>query len=311
MAFEYYVTNKRYHTLDYYLKTKYGKKVFKIPLNASFTCPNRDGTKGLGGCSFCSAKGSGDFAGNPAHGLETQFSEIMSIMKRKWHDAYYIVYFQAYTNTYSTIDNLQRVFTPFIDKENVIGMSIATRPDCINEEIVFYLKELKTHFKEFWVELGLQTAHDKTAEAFNRCYPYETFETAVKMLHTAGIDVVVHIINGLPKETPKMMIQTIKKLNKLPIFGLKIHMLNIIKDTRMEQLYQQNKFHLLTEEEFIDIVIEQLQYLKGNVIIHRIGGDSDPMLLVAPQWILKKMNVVNKIDKKMEELDVFQGDKFD
>ncbi len=310
MAFEYYITNKRYHTLDYYLKTKYNKKVFKVPLNASFTCPNRDGSKGVGGCSFCSAMGSGDFAGNPKHSLEQQFNEVISIMKRKWNDAYYIVYFQAFTNTYGPIEKLKQTFEPFINKKDVIGMSIGTRPDCINEEIVDYLKELSTNFEEFWVELGLQTSHNKTAQRINRCYDYDVFEHAVKLLSAANIKVVVHIINGLPNESEKMMVQTIKKLNKLPIFGLKIHMLNIIEGTKIAQEYLDKKFHLLTEQEFIDVTVKQLAHLKGSIIIHRLGGDSDPCKLLAPEWILKKMNVVNKIDKKMEDEDVFQGEYF-
>lgn len=310
MAYEYQVTNKRYHTLDYYLKTKYGKKVFKIPLNASFSCPNRDGTKGIGGCTFCSNKGSGDFAGNPLHSLNQQYDEMIKVMERKWPDAYYIVYFQAYTNTYGSLKKLKETYEPFIGKEKVIGMSIATRPDCIDEEIVAYLSELKTHFKEFWIELGLQTSFDKTADLIHRCYSYSCFEKAVFLLNQAKIKIVVHIIDGLPNETKKMMIQTIKKLNKLPLFGIKIHMLNIIKGTKIAQDYQKQKFSLLTEEEFVDIVIEQLKYLKGSVIVHRIGGDSDAQQLIAPQWVLKKLSVVDKIDQKMEEEGVFQGDLF-
>ena len=310
MAYEYQVTNKRYHTLDYYLKTKYGKKVFKIPLNASFSCPNRDGTKGIGGCTFCSNKGSGDFAGNPLHSLNQQYDEMIKVMERKWPDAYYIVYFQAYTNTYGSLKKLKETYEPFIGKEKEIGMSIATRPDCIDEEIVAYLSELKTHFKEFWIELGLQTSFDKTADLIHRCYSYSCFEKAVFLLNQAKIKIVVHIIDGLPNETKKMMIQTIKKLNKLPLFGIKIHMLNILKDTKIAQDYQKQKFSLLTEEEFVDIVIEQLKYLKGSVIVHRIGGDSDAQQLIAPQWVLKKLSVVDKIDQKMEEEGVFQGDLF-
>lgn len=310
MAYEYQVTNKRYHTLDYYLKTKYGKKVFKIPLNASFSCPNRDGTKGIGGCTFCSNKGSGDFAGNPLHSLNQQYDEMIKVMERKWPDAYYIVYFQAYTNTYGSLKKLKETYEPFIGKEKVIGMSIATRPDCIDEEIVAYLSELKTHFKEFWIELGLQTSFDKTADLIHRCYSYSCFEKAVFLLNQAKIKIVVHIIDGLPNETKKMMIQTIKKLNKLPLFGIKIHMLNILKDTKIAQDYQKQKFSLLTEEEFVDIVIEQLKYLKGSAIVHRIGGDSDAQQLIAPQWVLKKLSVVDKIDQKMEEEGVFQGDLF-
>lgn len=311
MAYEYNETNKRYHSLDYYLKSKFNKKVFKVPLNASFTCPNRDGTKGLGGCTFCSAKGSGDFAGNPQKPLMEQFQDVMEILHNKWNDAYYIVYFQAFTNTYAPVSKLKETFEPFIGKEKVVGMSIATRPDCINKEIVDYLKELSTHFEEFWVELGLQTIYEKTARKINRCYSYDEFENAVKLLNEANIKIIVHIIDGLPGEDTKMMVNTIKRLNKLPIFGIKIHMLNILENTILGNEYKKKKFHLLSEEEFIDIAILQLQHLKGNVIIHRLGGDSDAKNLIAPQWVLKKLTVIDKIDKKMEEMDAFQGEKFE
>ena len=219
--FEYYYTKKHYHTLDYYLKSKYNKKVFKVSLNASFSCPNRDGKKGYNGCAFCSAKGSGDFAGDANDSLLTQFENVKEIMERKWKDAYYIAYFQAYSNTYAPISKLKETFELFVNKENVIGMSIATRCDCINEEVVNYLKELKGNFKEFWVELGLQSAKASTMKKMNLKYTYSEFKKAVKLLADANIDVIVHIIDGLPNESKKDQINTIKKINKLPIKGLK------------------------------------------------------------------------------------------
>lgn len=308
--FEFYKTHKHYHTLDYYLKSKYNKKVFKVPLNASFTCPNRDGSKSYGGCIFCSATGSGDFAGNPSQSLLKQYDEIKSIMKKKWKDGLSIVYFQAFSNTYGSIEKLKSCFEPFINKENVIGMSIATRCDCINEEIVSYLKELKSHFKEFWVELGLQSANAKTMKLLNLQYTFSDFKKAVSLLSKANIDVIVHIIDGLPYESKQDQINTILKINKLPIKGIKIHVLNIIENTKIAKMYINNEFKVMEENEFIDVVIAQLSYLKDDIIIHRIGADSNANDLIAPSWVRKKMNLVDKIDALLDEKDIFQGDEY-
>ena len=308
--FEYNITKKHYHTLDYYLKTKYNKKVFKVPLNASFTCPNRDGKKGTGGCIFCSAIGSGDFAGKQEETLMNQFGQVRSVINQKWPDAYNIVYFQAFSNTYGSIEKLKETFEPFINKENVIGMSIATRCDCINIEIVDYLKTLKKHFKEFWVELGLQSANKKTMELLNLGYTYKEFETAVKLLGNAGIDVIVHIIDGLPYESKQDQINTIKKINKLPFKGLKIHVLNVIENTKLAKMYLNNEFETISEEEFIDIAINQLVNLKDDVVIHRIGADSKIDDLIAPSWVRNKMKIVDKIDVLMDENDIYQGDEY-
>lgn len=308
--FEFYNTKKHYHTLDYYLKSKYNKKVFKVSLNASFSCPNRDGKKGYGGCAFCSNTGSGDYAGNPTLSLLNQFEEIKDILSLKWKDAYYIAYFQAYSNTYGSIEKLKETFEPFINKEKVIGMSIATRCDCINKENVEYLKELKTHYKEFWVELGLQTTKKETMELLNLQYTFSEFKKAVKLLNDANIDVIVHIIDGLPYESKEDQIQTIKDVSTLNIQGLKIHILNILKNTKIGELYKEKPFDVLTEESFIDIVTTQLTYLKDDVIIHRIGADSKSDDLIAPLWVRKKMSIVDKIDTLMEESNVFQGEKF-
>lgn len=308
--FEYNITKKHYHTLDYYLKSKYNKKVFKVPLNASFTCPNRDGTKGVGGCIFCSAVGSGDFAGNPSDSLENQFNKVRERINQKWPDAYNIVYFQAFSNTYGSIEKLKETFEPFINKENVIGMSIATRCDCINQEIVDYLKTLKVHFKEFWVELGLQSANSKTMKLLNLGYTYKEFENAVKMLSKAGIDVIIHIIDGLPYETKQDQINTIKKINKLNFKGLKIHVLNILDNTNIAKMYLSNQFVPISEKEFIETVTLQLSHLKDNVVIHRIGADSKIDDLLAPSWVSKKMKIVDKIDVLMDENDIYQGDNY-
>ena len=306
--FEYYYTNKHYHTLDYYLKSKYNNKVFKVPLNASFTCPNRDGKKGKGGCIFCSNEGSGDFAGNPKETLLNQFESVKEVMENKWPNSLAIAYFQAFSNTYGPISKLKECFEPFINKDGVIGLSIATRCDCINEEVVNYLKELKTHFKEFWVELGLQSANTKTMELLNLKYTYKEFKDAVNLLAEANIDVIVHIIDGLPYESKQDQINTILKLNKLPIKGIKIHVLNVIENTALAKMYLNNEFKVMEENEFIDVVVEQISYLKDDVIIHRLGADSKVDDLIAPIWVRKKMSVVDEIDKRLDNLDIYQGD---
>lgn len=307
--FEYYYTNKHYHTIDYYLKTKYNKKVSKVSLNASFSCPNRDGSKGIGGCVFCSLKGSGDLAGNSNDPLLVQFDKISKIMEKKWSDCYKIAYFQAFSNTYGSIDKLKETFEPFIGKKDVIGMSIATRPDCINEEIVKYLSTLKTHFKEFFVELGLQSANPKTMKLCNLCYTFNDLRKAVKLLNKYNIDVIVHIIDGLPYETKEDQLNTIRKLNTLKIQGIKIHLLNILKDTKIASMYLNNEFVPMTMDEYIDIVVEQILLLNDNVIIHRLGADSVDDNRLYPSFVKEKLSLMDKIDNKLRELDMYQGDK--
>mgnify|MGYP002673395179 FL=1 len=304
--FQYTDNNKRYHTLDYFYKNKFGKKVCKISLNAGFTCPNKDGTKGYGGCIYCSKLGSGDFAGNKEKDLITQFNEVKEIMKKKWPDALYIGYFQANTNTYAKTEVLKQKYEPILELENVIGLNIATRPDAITEDCLDYLEELSTR-TYLTVELGLQTIHEKTTKLINRGHDLECFTNMVKELRKRNINVVVHIINGLPYETKEMMLETVEYLNKLDIQGIKIHMLHIIKDTRLANLYNQEKFHILTKEEYIDIVIEQLERLRPEIIINRITGDPVKEDLIEPTWLLKKFCVLNDIDKEMVKRNSYQG----
>ncbi|MBD9105911.1 TIGR01212 family radical SAM protein [bacterium] len=304
--FQYTDNNKRYHTLDYFYKNKFGKKVCKISLNAGFTCPNKDGTKGYGGCIYCSKLGSGDFAGNKEKDLITQFNEVKEIMKKKWPDALYIGYFQANTNTYAKTEVLKQKYEPILELKNVIGLNIATRPDAITEDCLDYLEELSTR-TYLTVELGLQTIHEKTTKLINRGHDLECFTNMVKELRKRNINVVVHIINGLPYETKEMMLETVEYLNKLDIQGIKIHMLHIIKDTRLANLYNQEKFHILTKEEYIDIVIEQLERLRPEIIINRITGDPVKEDLIEPTWLLKKFCVLNDIDKEMVKRNSYQG----
>jgi len=304
--FKYSNSNKRYHTLDYFYKEKFKEKVFKVSLDAGFTCPNIDGTVGYGGCIYCSKKGSGDFAGNKNEPIETQFETIKSVMLHKWPKAKYIGYFQAHTNTYAPVEKLKEIYEKILNKENVVGLNIATRPDAITDECLEYLKELnkKTYLT---IELGLQTTNPNTAKLINRCHTLSCFENMVKKLRQENINVVVHIINGLPYETKEDMLNTVKYLNTLDIQGIKIHMLSILKDTAIEELYKKEKFPLLTKEEYIDIVISQLELLRKEIVIHRITGDPKIDDLVEPDWLTKKFCVLNDIDKEMVRRNTYQG----
>lgn len=303
--FKYSLDNKRYHTLNYSLKKKYGKKTFKVSLNAGFSCPNKLNSKG---CIFCSSLGSGDFAGDKDKSLITQFNFVKEIMEKKWRDAYYIGYFQANTNTYAPTKVLKEKYETILALPNVIGLDIATRSDAITSETLNYLEQLNKR-TNLTIELGLQSIHEKTLKLINRGHSLENFEHMVKELQKRNIEVVVHIINGLPNETKEDMLETVKYLNKLKINGIKIHMLYIIKDTPLYEMYQKNKFHILTKEEYIDIVINQLELLNEKIVIHRITGDPKKEDLIEPTWLLKKFCVLNDIDKEMVKRDTYQGKK--
>jgi len=306
--FKYTLDNKRYHTLNYHVKTKYNKKIVKISLNAGFTCPNLDGTVGFGGCIYCSKSGSGDFGGDVTKPLQEQFYEIKEKIDKKWPNSKYIAYFQARTNTHAPIKILKEKYESVINLPDVIGLAIATRSDAITDECLEYLKVLNTK-TNLTIELGLQTIHEQTSKLINRCHTLENFENMVKKLKENNIEVVVHIINGLPYETKEMMIDTVKYLNNLNIDGIKIHMLNIVKDTALEKLYTKENFHVLTKEEYIDIVISQLEHLNEKIVIHRITSDPDPKNLIAPTWLLKKTCLLNDIDKEMKKRNTYQGSK--
>lgn len=306
--FKYTSDNKRYHTLTYYYKEKFNAKVCKVSLNANFTCPNIDGTKGYGGCIYCSKLGSGEFGGNPKESLLTQFEKGKTMMQRKWPNAKFIAYFQANTNTYASIDKLKECFEPFINRKDCIGLAIATRSDAISNECLDYLEDISKR-TYLIIELGLQTIHNKTSKLINRCSTLENFDNMVKKLKERNINVVVHIINGLPFETEEMMIETVKHLNKLNIDGIKIHMLAILKDTPLEKYYNKFKFKILTKDEYINIVIKQLEYLKEEIVIHRLTEDPDPNNLIEPKWLIKKIDILNNIDKIMSKRNICQGDK--
>ena len=307
-SFKYSNTNKRYHTLDYYYKNRFHEKVFKVSLDAGFSCPNIDGTVGYNGYIYCSKLGSGEFAGNKQEPIEVQFNKVKEIMLKKWPNAKYIGYFQAHTNTYAKVEKLNELYTKILNEPGVIGLNIATRPDAITEECLDYLTELnkKTYLT---IELGLQTTNEKTSKLINRCHTLTCFEEMVNKLRERNIDVVVHIINGLPYETKEDMINTAKYLNSLDIQGIKIHMLSILKDTPLEKLYEKEHFKMLTKEEYIDIVTDQLELLRPEIVIHRITGDPKVDDLVEPNWLVKKFCVLNDIDKEMAKRNTYQGKK--
>ena len=299
--FLYSLDNKRYHTLNYFFRNKFGSKVFKVALNAGFTCPNYKN----GGCIYCS-HGSGN--NYQEMDLVEQFNLVKIPLERKWPNSKYIAYFQANTNTYAPLSVLKEKYEQVLIIPNVYGLDTATRSDALSEEILDYLTELnKRTF--LIVELGLQSMHEDTLKFIRRGHDLKNFEDAVKKLKERNIFVVVHIINGLPYETKEMMVETVKYLNTLGIDGIKIHMLYISKDTPLALIYKERPFSLLTKEEYIDIVCEQLEYLDPKIVIMRITGDPIKEELIAPTWLVKKFCVLNDIDKEMKKRDIYQGDK--
>ena len=299
--FLYSLDNKRYHTLNYFFRKKFGSKVFKVALNAGLSCPNYKN----GGCIYCS-HGSGN--NYQDMDLVEQFNLVKIPLERKWPNSKYIAYFQANTNTYAPLELLKEKYEQVLNIPNVYGLDIATRSDALSEEVLDYLTELnKRTF--LIVELGLQSMHEDTLKFIRRGHDLKNFEDAVKKLKERNIFVGVHIINGLPYETKEMMIETVKYLNTLGIDGIKIHMLYISKDTPLALIYKERPFSLLTKEEYIDIVCEQLEYLDPKIVIMRITGDPIKEELIAPTWLVKKFCVLNDIDKEMKKRDIYQGDK--
>lgn len=307
--FKYSDSNKRYYTLDYFYKHKFNSKVFKVSLNAGFTCPNKDGKVGMGGCIYCSKLGSGEYAGNVKKDLITQFNEVKEIMLKKWPKAKYIGYFQANTNTYAPVPILKEKYETILKLDNVVGLNIATRPDSISLDCLDYLEDLakRTYLT---VELGLQTIHESTSIYINRCHNLDCFTDMVKELRKRNINVVVHIINGLPYETYDMMIDTVKYLSNLDIQGIKIHMLSILKNTKLEELYKKEHFKTLTRDEYIKIVCDQLEYLREDIVVNRITGDPKISDLIEPDWLIKKVTILNDIDKEMARRNSYQGIKY-
>ncbi len=293
---------KRYNSLNNYLRAKFSSKIFKVSLNANFTCPHMS----TGGCTFC-LEGSGNFAGKITDDLKTQFTKIKNNLHQKWPTAKYIAYFQANTNTLGELDYLKKLYEEALTlDENIVGLSISTRPDCLTDELIEYFKTLsqKTYLT---IELGLQSIHDVSLELINRGHNYLDFERAVEKLRAKNINVIVHIINGLPNETKEMMVNTVKKLNSLDIQGIKIHLLHLMKNTVISEQFLQKPFEILTLEKYVEIVCNQLEILNNKIIVHRLTGDSPKEMLIAPLWSLKKFVVINEIDKEMRRRGSFQG----
>ncbi|WP_329382875.1 TIGR01212 family radical SAM protein [Anaerofustis butyriciformans] len=300
---------KPYFSLDYMLKEKFNKKVYKVSINAGMTCPNRDGKIDTRGCIFCSMGGSGDFAGKSKEDIQTQINNQIEIMKNKSTVSDFIAYFQAYTNTYASIDYLKKVYTEAISHPNIIALSIATRPDCLDDKIIELISKLNK-IKPVWIELGLQTIHEKTAKYIRRGYDLNCFENAVNKLRKENIDVIVHAILGLPGEDRKDIIETIEYLNKRDIQGIKLQLLHVLKNTDLAKDYMENKFKVYTMEEYIDTVIDCVEHLREDIVIHRITGDGPKKILIAPIWSGNKKKVLNTLHHEFKTREAYQGKKY-
>ena len=297
---------KWYHSLDRELKDTFGEKVYKITLNGGMTCPNRDGRAGNGGCIFCSAQGSGDFAGDAALSVTEQLRQGKADLQKKRPIRSYIAYFQAFTNTYAPVDYLERIFAEAIRDPDVKILSIATRPDCLGPDVLALLARLN-RIKPVWVELGLQTVHPETAELIRRGYPLEVFDRAVENLRSIGITVIVHVILFLPGETEEMMLQTLDYLNRSDIQGIKLQLLHILKGTDLAELYESEPFHVPDMDEYIRLLGRCICALRPDIVIHRLTGDGPKDLLIAPLWTGAKRTVLNNIHRYLKENDLWQG----
>lgn len=299
---------KRYNTFNEHLRERFGGKVFKVSLDAGFTCPNRDGTLGQGGCIYCSERGAGDFAGEQGLSIQKQFNEVKERMEKKWPNARYIAYFQAYSNTYASVDRLREGYEEALEQDNVVGLSISTRPDCLPEEVLDYLEEL--HQRTYlWVEMGLQSIHDRTLEWIGRGHNFAQFREGLNQLHSRGIRVCAHIILGLPGETKKDMLETAQAVAKMPLQGIKIHLLHVLRRTSLAEIYQRKPFELMRKEDYISLVVDILEMLPSNMVIHRLTGDGPADDLIGPLWSRKKWEVLNAIDAELERRDTWQGKK--
>ena len=296
---------KRYNSLNFYLRQKFSEKVFKVSLDAGFTCPNRDGKISNGGCIFCSAHGSGDFTGE-SKDLVMQFYEGVAMMKKKWKCGKYIGYFQAYTNTYAPVSELREKYERILNLDGVVGIAIATRPDCLQRDVLNLLSELNQ--KTFlWVELGLQTSNDATAEIINRGYYRKIYDEAVKNLKDRDIKVVTHVIFGLPGETHDDMLNTIKYVAGTDTWGIKLHLLHLMEGTRLVNLYNDGGLKFLGMDEYVDLIVKSIEMLPKGMVIHRLTGDSPRKLLVGPMWSLRKWEVLDAIDDELKKRDTWQG----
>ncbi len=292
---------KRYNSISRYLKEHFGEKTIKLAIDGGFTCPNRDGSKGYGGCIFCSDTGSGEFSSH----IEDQ----IELFKRKWPKAKYLAYFQNHTNTYAPVSELREKYYAVLRDPLVEGLVIGTRPDCLSDEVLDLLEEInREHF--LWVELGLQTIHENTAELINRCYSLDVFHIAMERLQARNIKAVVHLILGLPGETPEMMLQSVKHVAEMPdLFGMKLHLLNVVKGSPMEHLYK-DYVPFQSIEEYVNLVVSCLEIIPPQVTIHRLTGDAPRSILISPVWSFNKRTILNGIDDRLNLLDSWQGKRF-
>ncbi len=297
---------KRYYSLDYYIKQTFGEKLYKLALDGGMSCPNRDGRIGSGGCIFCSAGGSGDFAGDRNLSIKEQLASAKTLVQRKHTGSSYIAYFQAYTNTYAPVSYLETIFMEAIQDTSVKVLSIATRPDCLPEETLDLLEKLN-RIKPVWVELGLQTIHKASSDFIRRGYELDVFEKAVYDLKKRGISVIVHTILYLPNENRNMMLQTISYLNELPIDGIKLQLLHILKGTDLADYYEASPFHLPDLEEYMETLGYLISHLRPDIVVHRITGDGPKLTLIAPLWTGNKRHVLNSIQKYFKDSDIRQG----
>lgn len=298
--------DKRYNTFNEHLRRIFGEKVIKVSLDAGLTCPNRDGSISRGGCVFCSVRGSGDFAGDRRLSINEQFVQVRQRTLKKWPRAKYLAYFQSFTGTYGPVAYLKKVYKEALAQEGVVGLAISTRPDCLTDEILAVLDELnrKTYL---WLELGLQSVHDRTLEWINRGHDYACFLQALEKLRERNIRVCVHVILGLPCETSEDMLVTARTVGNLPVQGIKLHSLHILRGTPLAELYERERFSLMTAEQYISLVADILEILPENIIIHRLMGDGPARDVIAPDWTRKKWEVLNGIDKEMERRNSWQG----
>lgn len=301
--------DKRYHSFDYYLKQTFGEKVYRLSLNGGMTCPNRDGTIDSRGCIFCSAGGSGDFAAAPTLSVTEQITQAKTRIQAKTDCKKYIAYFQAYTNTYAPVSYLRKIFTEAISHPDIVAVSIATRCDCLSEEILDLLEELN-RCKPVWVELGLQTIHEQTLQMIRSGFTLTQFETAVFSLRQRGIEVITHLILGLPGETRNMMFKSVRHVAALPISGVKLQLLHVLRGTDLGIMYEKEAFPVFSLEEYCDFVVDCITLLPPEMVIHRITGDGPRKLLLAPLWSTDKKRVLNTIQKRFAERDDWQGKYF-
>lgn len=304
-----YWGEKRYHSLDYHLKNRFGQKIYKLSLNGGMTCPNRDGTLGNRGCIFCSRGGSGDFAASYALSIKEQIEAAKTLVAKKTTGSSYIAYFQAYTNTYAPYEKLKKIFTEAISHPDICILSVATRPDCLDDNVLNLLEKLNG-IKPVWVELGLQSIHEHTARFIRRGYELPIFEKAVSALRKRGIEVIVHVITGLPTENENHMLATIHYLNKMDIQGIKLQLLHILKETDLADYYERHPFRVLSMDEYIKITGQCIANLRTDIVIHRLTGDGPKSLLLAPAWSADKRRVLNQIQAHLKQNNIWQGKEF-